>query len=75
MPLEDLYSSILHGRLNLRLSLANSRAPERSVLLSRLVAMPVKQHLQLQVITVPATHHACMEAGRVAAIDGQLLPG
>ncbi len=46
--MEQLYSSILLGHLDLRLPLANGQAPERALLLSRLVAMPVQQHLQLQ---------------------------
>lgn len=50
VPLEELYSSILEGRMDLRLPLANGLAPERAILFRRLVAMPVEQHLQLQVI-------------------------
>ena len=49
VPLEQLYSCILEGRLDLRLPLANGQAPERAILLSRLVAMPIEQHLKLQV--------------------------
>lgn len=55
--MEDLYSSILQGRLDLRLPLANARAPDRAVLVSRLVAMPVKQHMQLQVMFTPRLVH------------------
>ncbi|KAK9834457.1 hypothetical protein WJX74_002154 [Apatococcus lobatus] len=55
VPMEDLYSGIFHGRLDLRLPLANARAPDRAVSLSRLVAMPVKLHLQLQ-----GQYHACL---------------
>lgn len=46
--MEQLYSAILDGRLDLRLPLANGQAPEQSILLSRLVAMPAQQHMQLQ---------------------------
>ena len=65
VPMEELYSSILEGRMDLRLPLANGQAPEMSILLSRLVAMPIEQHLQLQVIPrqygflrVPENHAA-----------------
>ncbi|KAK9846228.1 hypothetical protein WJX84_007572 [Apatococcus fuscideae] len=54
-PMEQLYSAILEGRLDLRLPLANGQAPERAILLSRLVAMPAQQHMQLQ-----AQYHACL---------------
>lgn len=63
VPMEELYSSILEGRMDLRLPLANGQAPEMAILLSRLVAMPIEQHLQLQVIPrqhgflwAPASH-------------------
>ncbi len=49
----ELYSSILEGRLDLRLLLANGKAPERAILLSRLAAMPPQQHMQLQVLSEP----------------------
>ncbi len=49
IPLDQLYSSILHGRMDVRLPLANAQAPERSMQLGRIVEMPVQQHLQLQV--------------------------
>lgn len=48
--MEELYSSILEGRMDLRLPLANGLAPERAIQFRHLVAMPVEQHLQLQVI-------------------------
>lgn len=50
VPMEELFSSILEGRMELRLPLANGLAPERAILIRSLVAMPIEQHLQLQVI-------------------------
>ena len=49
VPLEQLYSSILAGHMDLPLPLANAKA-NGGMLLSRLVAMPIQQQLQLQAI-------------------------
>lgn len=66
VPLGLLYSSILQGRFEMQLPLANAQAPDRTMLLSQIVAMPVHQHLQLQVhvplavlsASTAAAHHA-----------------
>ncbi len=59
VPLEQLYSCILTGRLDLRLPLAIGQTSKRAILLSRLMAMPAQQHLNLQVtssqMTTPRT--------------------
>ncbi|KAK9858389.1 hypothetical protein WJX84_009546, partial [Apatococcus fuscideae] len=70
VPLEQLYSSILEGRLDLRIPLANGQAPERAILLSRLVAMPVRQHLQLQ-----AQYHSCLASAAPFCSDPQSAHG
>lgn len=68
VPLQQLYSSILHGRLDLRLPLANAQAPDRAMLLSRVVGMPVQQHLQLQ---VPVLVSASASASVLASVRAQ----
>lgn len=59
--MEQLYSAILEGRLDLRLPLANGQIPDRSILLSRLVAMEAQQHVRLQVSCCnPSAPHTLM---------------
>lgn len=55
-PMEQLFSAILEGGLDLRLPLANGQIPERSIPLSRLVAMEAQQHVRLQVSCYGPSH-------------------
>ncbi len=64
--MEDLYSSILEGRLDLLVPLANGQAPERTTVLRHLVAMPAQQHLQLQVLVIPAHYSITILLNHVA---------
>ncbi|KAK9858381.1 hypothetical protein WJX84_003691 [Apatococcus fuscideae] len=68
VPLEQLYSCILEGRLDLSLPLANRQAPESTIFLSRLVAMPVQQHLKLQ-----ASYHASLASAAPFCRDPESL--
>ena len=49
--MEQLYDSLVKGRLDVRLPLANGRAPKSASSLRQLVAMPKEQHMRLQVST------------------------
>ena len=51
--MEELYRSILEGRMGLRLPLD---VGQRTIALGRLLVMPVKQHMQFQVSILLLTH-------------------
>ncbi len=51
VPMDQLYCSILEGRTSLQLPLDIGQTTERMITLGRLSIMPVKQHLQLQVMS------------------------
>ena len=62
VPMQQLYSSLLEGRLELRVQLANGQAPESIITLRRLLAMPIQQHLQLQVCSKCPLHSSSRAA-------------
>lgn len=65
--IEELYRNILEGQLDMLLPLANKQAPEQPVALGRLIAMPVRQHLQLQVMIM--TFHALPARKRASSVS------
>ncbi|KAK9859389.1 hypothetical protein WJX84_012025 [Apatococcus fuscideae] len=62
VPVEQLYTCILEGRLDIHIPLATDQAPEKAVVLRTLVAMPAELHLQMQAqyhATIAKAAHFC----------------